>query len=93
MSNDEMVTYLERHLRQTQDALCIHQDEFGTHYADPETVAEWEAVVDTVRALVLLARECGRCTICDGVWPLAWLRQHDGEDDVCPACRGEEQAA
>lgn len=87
---EEAVAVLERHLKDTQDALCIHQDEFGPHYADPELVAEWEAVVETVRSRVELVRSCGLCTFCDGAWPLAWLREHDGEERVCPACRGDE---
>lgn len=90
MTNDEVLAALKRHLTQTKDALCIHQDELGTYYADPDLVAEWEAVVEAVRSLVALAQECGRCAMCEGVWPLAWLCEHGGEERVCPACRGDD---
>lgn len=48
MTPKEAIVELEKDLKTLKDALCIHQDEFGTHYADQDAVDRMQSIVDTL---------------------------------------------
>ena len=53
MTKDEAIAALEAELKELKDWGCIHQDEFGTHYAPDfeDDITTMEQVIDTVRGL------------------------------------------
>jgi len=52
MTPKEAIAELEKDLKELKDALCIHQDEHGTYYADEDAVDRMQEIVDTLGAFV-----------------------------------------
>jgi hypothetical protein len=53
VTKDEAIQVLEKRLAELKGWGCIHQDEFGAHYAPDfeNDISEMEQVLDTVRSL------------------------------------------
>lgn len=53
MTKDEALAALREELTALRDACCIHQDEYGTHYAPncEGAIDKLEAIIDTVQGL------------------------------------------
>lgn len=70
MTPKEAIAELQKDLAKLKDSLCVHQDEFGMHYTDPDAVWRMEEMVEALETAVSYHVD----------WFADWLASKDGAE-------------